>query len=545
MGLTLWPSVASAQPSAGPSPAGIYDGGHSCINNRTSLPSVAGGGFKVYSASSLSSVARSVAGIITRKHVLTVYEHGLDIPSLLQPGQPTPLPIFLDPALSAAIKGKADGVFAPLCQHPAQGSVAIEGNLRGDKLAATVYHELFHAAQYARLKALHLPDNWWLEATATAAEAWFNSSDHFSYTPALIYHPALPMDHFGNQHEYAAYQFVQWVMQSASMPDASGWAFLRASIDDLAAHASSPDAGLDQALHHLTPSTPCDPAITRLSCDVASFWGDETNTTGPSPRHSTILPRVLRDKISATEETHTFPGPKQYGSILVAFTPAAGKNQLEVNVPDLPAGVEMWLNLGKGELKVVRPGESFDETFCRGQHAEGTYPLPKTGDVRMALTSTTDHPPKEVTVKFTTGKSCQAKGIMMFQQSVNNGQSQAAIFPSATCRRITMKGGKTQFKATAKSGAYTLKVNINAFTGYHDYPLDFKATDPGFVVSGPGGPFSNVYWPGGTPPNHGGYITFAEAGTAMGLGFINAWNPSFSDAVVLAGGLTCNYSQSK
>ncbi len=428
---------------------------------------------------------------------------------------------------------------------PTRGAVAIDATLRGDTLAATVYHELFHAAQYARLKAITLPDNWWLEATATAAEAWFKTTDHFSYTSTLIDHPAVPMDHFGGRHEYAAYQFVQWVLQSASMPDASQWAFLRASIDDLAGHGSKPDEGLDQALHQLTPTMPCDPAISQLACYVASFWGDETNTTGPAPKFSSILPKVLRDTISASEETHTFPTQKQYASLLVGFAPASGKNQLEVDVPEVPAGVEVWLNLGKGELKVVRPGETFDETFCRGQTAAGTYPLPKTGDVRMALTSTSDHPSPEVTVKFTSSKACQAKGIMMFQQSVNEGASVVATFTSATCRRITVKGGKTQFKATSKSDGYTLKVNINAFTGYHDYPLDFKATDPGFVVSGPGGPFSNVYWPGGTPPNHGGYITFGNSGTAMGLGFINAFNPSFSDSVALAGVLTCNYSQTK
>ncbi len=87
------------------------------------------------------------------------------------------------------------------------------------------------------------------------------------------------------------------------------------------------------------------------------------------------------------------------GTVLAGFLPAMGKKQPEVDVPKLPAGVEMWLNLGRGELKVVRPGETFDETFCRGRSAAGRYPLPKMGDVRMALTSTTHHPPCEVTVK--------------------------------------------------------------------------------------------------------------------------------------------------
>ncbi len=117
-GLTLWPAVPAAQAAPRPSSTAIYDGKHNCINNQTSLPSISGKGFKVYAASNLSSVARTVAGIITSSHVLKVYENGLEIPSLLQPGQPSPFPIFLDPTLKAGSKGKAEGVFARLCQHP-------------------------------------------------------------------------------------------------------------------------------------------------------------------------------------------------------------------------------------------------------------------------------------------------------------------------------------------------------------------------------------------------------------------------------------------
>ncbi len=194
-------------------------------------------------------------------------------------------------------------------------------------------------------------------------------------------------------------------------------------------------------------------------------------------------------------------------------------------------------------METVRPGETFDETFCRNGKPEGTHPLPKTGDVRMALTTTTDKAPAGVTVKFTSSEKCQAQGIMLYQGSVNGGSSPAALFESAACRRVKTADGGKQFKATAKSGAYKLQLSIKKFTGFHDYPIDFQDTDPSFVVSGPGGPFSNVYWPGGTPPNHGGYITFADSGLKMGLGFINAWNADYSDAILLAGALACNYSQ--
>jgi hypothetical protein len=325
------------------------------------------------------------------------------------------------------------------------------------------------------------------------------------------------------------------------MPSAVGWAFLRASIKEVASHASNWDAGLDKALTNLPPPSPCDKAITVLACDVASFWADETNQAGPPPRFGPPAKRI-RDVIHDAEESHTIPPAQQYGADMFAFAPAAGINKMEVIVPTLPAGVEVWLNLGHGDLQAVRPGDSFDETFCRMSHPEGTHPLPSTGDVRMAMTTTTTHAPSEVTVKFVTGPSCESNGIMLYQQSVNGGATVAATFRSAACSRKATAGHGKQFQAVAKAGGYKLTVSIKHFAGYHNYPVDFESADPSFVVAGPGGPFSNVYWPGGTPPNHGGYITFSSNGAIMGLGFINAWNADFSDSILLAGTLTCNYS---
>jgi hypothetical protein len=60
----------------------------------------------------------------------------------------------------------------------------------------------------------------------------------------------------------------------------------------------------------------------------------------------------------------------------------------------------------------------------------------------MALTSTTDQLPSEVTVKFTAGMACHAEGITMFQPSVNDVQSAAPIFTSATCCGITVRGAR-------------------------------------------------------------------------------------------------------
>lgn len=85
-----------------------------------------------------------------------------------------------------------------------------------------------------------------------------------------------------------------------------------------------------------------------------------------------------------------------------------------------------------------------------------------------------------------------------------------------------------------------LRVRIDGFAGYRNYPLPFRVSSPGFTVQGPGGPFSNRYFPAqGTPPPAGGAIAFSADGRRMGLGFISAFNPSSSAALALGGGMTC------
>src|SRR5579884_3529714 len=85
MGLTLVPAHAGSQPATASS--GIFDDANNCINYKTTLPSVTGTNFVVYSPASVASVARTVAAIIRTKDVLKVYERGLHIPSLAHPGQ--------------------------------------------------------------------------------------------------------------------------------------------------------------------------------------------------------------------------------------------------------------------------------------------------------------------------------------------------------------------------------------------------------------------------------------------------------------------------
>ncbi len=494
----------------------------------------------MYSPASAAGVARTVAATIKTKNILGVYERGLHIPSLLQPGQSGPFAVFVDPLLLQETHGKADGETARLCQHLTWASVAVDGTRTGNALSAIVYHELFHAAQFAEIKLAPTFDNWWFEASATAAESWFGSQDHAKYAHYVTGDPTMPMDTFGMGHEYGAYLFVQSVLKSSTMPTSAGWAFLQASIEDVVAHKPNWDDGLDQALEALPPSPPCPSPTTLLGCDVASFWADETNPTprfGPAPKFN--FPEVIK----AESESIKFPSAKQFGANLISLKPASDKNKMEVIIPSVPSGMEVWVNLGGGELKRVGHGQDFDETFCRGgEQGPGTYPLPKTGDVRIASTTTGSDSPPELEVKaLASADKCQQAGITMFQHSVNDGRTPAATFESAACSRPA--AGKTGvFKAKATSGPYTLRVTIQGFDGFKTYHLHYQATNPTFVVDGPGGPFSNTYWPGGTPPSQGGAITFSNNGLVMGLGFIDAFDSTFSDDIVLAGTLACNYS---
>jgi hypothetical protein len=129
-----------------------------------------------------------------------------------------------------------------------------------------------------------------------------------------------------------------------------------------------------------------------------------------------------------------------------------------------------------------------------------------------------------------------AAGIMLFQGSVGKGRQEVARFRSGSC-----SVSRGEFRATAKSGAYKLLVIIPHFRGFHRYTLHYQSSEPFFVVYGPHGPFSNVYFPGGTPPSAGGAINFSSGGGLMGLGFIDTFNNNSSDDVLPAGVMACAY----
>ena len=386
VGMTVWPGAAEAHFTPSSPGAGLYDSKNGCIHYETALPAVpsaADDQFVVRSTSADAGVAKMVAGVLRSQGVFDVYEKGLGIPSLLQPGQPGPFPVFVDSNLDPDL----DGVFARLCEYPTRGALVVSATIKThDELAATADHELFHAAQYALLGELTTGPNWWFEATATAAEVWFGAKSTALYDSALINNPLTPMDEFKSlsPHQYAAYLFVEWILRSSARPSSAGWTFLRDSIQDV--KSLGPTDGVNAALGSQYQET--------FAGEVASFWADHTN---PHPLFGPPAHPVL-DAVNASQEIFTLQPPQQYAARLRQFRPAAEYQRLELIIHDLPAGLEVWINQGNGLYWKLQPGASFNETFCRSGSTPGSYPLPDTGDVRLAIVTTgrTAPPPLDI-----------------------------------------------------------------------------------------------------------------------------------------------------
>jgi hypothetical protein len=135
----------------------------------------------------------------------------------------------------------------------------------------------------------------------------------------------------------------------------------------------------------------------------------------------------------------------------------------------------------------------------------------------------------------TGGGGGRAGGIMVISKA-GEGEATVATFRSGTC---SVSGGV--FRATAGDSGYRLTATIRAFGGFRSYPLRYRSPDPSFVVTGPGGPYRNAYFPGGTPPLGGGAITFPAGRARMGFGFIDAFNGSGSRDIALAGQMACRW----
>jgi hypothetical protein len=124
-----------------------------------------------------------------------------------------------------------------------------------------------------------------------------------------------------------------------------------------------------------------------------------------------------------------------------------------------------------------------------------------------------------------------------------------ALCKTAKCKTKKPKGVGTSFQSRAIStnGQYELSADVfqPVFKGFDEYDLALEADARAvlYFKQISGGPvFSNEFVPPYSVPGFG-KIKFTKDGSRMGVGFAPAmWSQDFSDAVVLAGGMTCRYA---
>jgi hypothetical protein len=124
---------------------------------------------------------------------------------------------------------------------------------------------------------------------------------------------------------------------------------------------------------------------------------------------------------------------------------------------------------------------------------------------------------------------------------VLRGKDVVAVFRSAKCR-INGYG----FLATATNRGYELLARVHPFRGFQDYALQRgHATGRYVVLSSPAHvTYASDYVPPYPVPGAGA-INFADHGTLMGVGFSPMFSEDGSDAVTVAGVLTCHYPKKK
>jgi hypothetical protein len=117
------------------------------------------------------------------------------------------------------------------------------------------------------------------------------------------------------------------------------------------------------------------------------------------------------------------------------------------------------------------------------------------------------------------------------------------VFHSARC--LVKKG--YGFEAVARKQGWDLRIRVRPFTGFHAYDLVrgfFNGTYISLNPPGSAGEYASDY----VPPYHipsGGQISFANHGSIVGGGFYPMFNGAGTDAVGVAGGLTCRYPKGK
>jgi hypothetical protein len=382
------PATASA--------ASIYDAPSDCVNpppaNWITAPSHNGDQFVVHAPPGEAGLAADAAHEIRTRDFFGVYEDRLGLTALGYPGQSGQFDVYLDPDLSSSLP-QAAGVNAPMCTNASRDAVDVLSKLSSaDEFHATLAHELFHAAQ-ARLGG-NFANNWFYEATATWAETRFGYDDPKGFSTLVTDNPKLPMDQFKDAsdgtkaHEYGAWTFIAWLFSRKKID----WPTMK---NLFTGSAHSPTTPLLDAVLHLSGTT--------FGDEVASFWADHTN---PKPKFGPKT-KVKPDVISAEEDTLKIKLAPYLGARVGAFKLAPQRHQMVVIIHKLPAGVQVWLNVGKGQFLVLREGDSLNDTFCRGETTGGSYQLQKGGVLPVAITSTSESAPATLKVKlFTSSKLC-------------------------------------------------------------------------------------------------------------------------------------------
>ena len=132
-------------------------------------------------------------------------------------------------------------------------------------------------------------------------------------------------------------------------------------------------------------------------------------------------------------------------------------------------------------------------------------------------------------------KACgpRAPAGIEVHREIGEQDQRVATFTKGVCTRK-----KGSFTARATDSGYTLRIRISGFGGYNrSYPLSYGVADPGFVLDGPGGPWSTANTPPIAIPT-GSAITFNRSGTQLALTF-PAVDSSGMNGALLAGLMRC------
>jgi hypothetical protein len=384
VGMRIWrvaTALAVVSMLAGPGVAhatSLYDSGGVCINPPPSTwaaaPSSSSDQFTVTAPPGYAKAAIAARDVIRSKGFFGYYEAHLKIARLGLTGQPQPVQLFIDPDLRQAIPG-AGGVTEPFCGNTGAIAIALYPDTSDpDQFGASIAHELFHAAQAAL--GGNFGNNWWYEATANFAAEQFGYQAPGKVSGEVTDFPQFPMDTFKSGptdglplHQYGAWTFVSWLYARGKLT----WDMLRKSFIDAAHTDATP------VVDDLLKSKGTD-----LGTEVASYWGDHLNN---KPRFGQTA-QMQTVTIASESAEPDFPLAKPLAAKILSIRPDSSRKQLVLIIKKLQPGVRVSIRTDEKQLWELQPGESFNETFCRAGLTPGSLPLPKTGDVRVAITTT-------------------------------------------------------------------------------------------------------------------------------------------------------------